>query len=102
MSDEEREEILRQSEAWGQQRLDEKFQKQQFIEIGKEDDYCFQVLVFLGEASGKLSLARTIANREKGRCINAESVTRLDDLQKELHRLVDDLRATKTGGGNYE
>lgn len=47
---------------WVEERENELFEKEKFKELGKQDDYIFQTLVFMGRASQQMSIGFTIAD----------------------------------------
>ena len=50
-------------EKWVTERENVLFNKARFKEMGKENDYMFQILVFMGKASQQMSLGYTIAGQ---------------------------------------
>lgn len=73
---------------WVTERSDDMFKTEKFKALGKEDDYVFQALVFMGEASEKLSLARTILNQDR-------TLSNKDEIKNEFSEIQNKLEALK-------
>lgn len=82
---------------WVEERESELFEKERFKELGKEDDYIFQTLVFMGRASQQMSLGFTIADTldEIPKTIKEE----MGDLARRYHGLQEQIRSLSKEGG---
>lgn len=80
-----------QNEEWAERKLDELFEVGKFKSLGKENDHVFQALVFLGEASQKLSIARTIL-KDNNAVVNPLKMKEMLDMQQWVHDFSQYLR----------
>lgn len=87
--------IILESENWAEQKLNEVFEVDKFKAINKENNYIFQALSFMSEASQKLSIANTILKRDKTIVKNTDVINQLSELQNALHDLKDYTRKFK-------
>lgn len=76
-------------ENWIKERESEMFQMNHFKEMGKEQDFFYQALSFMGEASWKLSIASTVMREEDAIPIDLKKElkkiqTQLSDFQEKL------------------
>lgn len=79
-----------QSEQWATERMDELFKVKKFKEMGKENDFVFQSLVFLGNGSQQLSLATTVLKDDSN--VSPELKSELKSLQQQLQDFQEKLR----------
>lgn len=77
---------------WAEQKLSEVFEVDRFKKLGKENDHVFQALVFLSEASQKLSIARTILTNNK-LDVTPDKMKEMLDMQNWLHDFKEYLRS---------
>lgn len=72
------------------------FEKEKFRALGKQDDYIFQTLVFMGRASQQMSLGFTIADslEEIPKSIREE----MRELARRYHELQDQIRSLSKKG----
>lgn len=82
-------EQYREEEQWVAERMNILFETANFKRLGKENDYIYQALVFLGQASQKLSLARTIL---KDHDIAPDMMGEMGETQQWVHDFQDHLR----------
>ena len=82
---------------WVEERENELFEKEKFKELGKQDDYIFQTLVFMGRASQQMSIGFTIADtlNEIPQSIKEE----MRDLARRYHGLQEQIRNLSKEGG---
>lgn len=78
-------------EEWAGRKLDELFEVERFKKLGKENDHVFQALVFLGEASQKLSIARTIL-KDNNVAVDLVKMKEMLDMQQWVHDFSQYLR----------
>lgn len=83
-------------EEWAGRKLDELFEVDKFKKLGKENDHVFQTLVFLGEASQKLSIARTIL-KENNVAVDPVKMKEMLDMQTWVHDFSQYLRSLNEG-----
>lgn len=74
---------MKEYEAQQQKMIEQIFETERFIKLGVEDDYRLQAVVWLAEASQKLSLARTVLVEHE--IVETEQLQNLMRLQNELH-----------------
>lgn len=84
-------EYLQDEVEWAGQKIDELFEVERFKKLNKENDYVFQALVFLGEASQKLSIARTIL-KDNNVAVDSEKMKEMLDMQTWVHDFSQYLR----------
>ncbi|WP_182101550.1 hypothetical protein [Niallia taxi] len=75
---------------WVKEREDELFDKARFKELGKEHDYIFQTLVFMGRASQQMSLGYTIASNLEEAPLAIKNETR--DIASRYHELQETIQ----------
>lgn len=82
---------------WVEERENELFEKEKFKELGKQDDYIFQTLVFMGRASQQMSIGFTIADtlNEIPQSIKEE----MRVLARRYHGLQEQIRNLSKEGG---
>ncbi|AHJ87510.1 hypothetical protein Bp8pC_079 [Bacillus phage Bp8p-C] len=69
----------------------EMFRTEEFKAIGKENDYVFQALAFMGEASKNLSLATTVLSEEDS--ISADDKARIKAIQRYISSVQEKIRS---------
>ena len=74
---------MKEYEAQQQKLLEQVFETERFIKLGVENDYRLQAVIWLAEASQKLSLARTVLVEHE--IVETEQLQNLMRLQNELH-----------------
>lgn len=87
-----------QKDKWIEQKLTEVFEVEKFEKLGKENDHIFKALVFLGEASSKLSLARTILKNNVA--VEQEKMEEMLKMQTWVHEFSQHLRSIEKDGEN--
>ncbi|MBN8203889.1 hypothetical protein LG291_25080 (plasmid) [Cytobacillus firmus] len=82
---------------WVEERENELFEKERFKELGKQEDYIFQTLVFMGRAFQQMSIGFTIADtlNEIPQSIKEE----MRDLTRRYHGLQEQIRSLSKEGG---
>ncbi|EWG08422.1 hypothetical protein [Cytobacillus firmus] len=80
-----------------EERENDLFEKEKFRALGKQDDYIFQTLVFMGRASQQMSIGFTIADtlNEIPQSIKEE----MRDLARRYHGLQEQIRNLSKEGG---
>lgn len=73
-------------EAWVSERERELFNLEKFAEMGKQDDFIFQALAFMGNASFQMSLANTVVQDVE------EVPSKLKAEMKQVNRLIQELQ----------
>lgn len=84
------EEQKKEFDSWVSQRETELFEVEKFKKIGKENDFAFQALSFMGKASQQMSLAFTLTELIKD--FPKELTTEFRDMAIQYHELQDKVR----------
>ena len=75
---------------WAEILLDDVFEKEDFIRIGRELDFIFQTLAFMGKASYHMSLANTVVDNEKR--VPKDLKKRMKLISQQIRDLQNELR----------
>ena len=90
MSKKSNSQILRESKDWAEKRRSEIFETDNFKRLGKEHDYIFQALAFMGKASREMSLANTVIAEEKR--APASLIKQMKSISQQIRDLQEELR----------
>ncbi len=80
-----------QFDEWIKEQEKDLFQTEKFKAIGKDDDYVFQSLAFLGNGSKELSIATTILSDLNE--VPSDLKDELKNIQEQIHYLMEKLRS---------
>ncbi|MEG0275309.1 MAG: hypothetical protein RR690_09275 [Longicatena sp.] len=80
---------ISESEKWAEKRLGEVLEKDDFKRIGREHDYIFQALAFMGKASYNMSLANTVIDGEKR--VPEDLKKQMKFINQQIHQLQQEL-----------